>query len=189
MASPVPVDGDTSTRTRIMEAAVEVMSRSGQSKLSLSDVAHQAGISRPTLYRWFASKDELLIAVGLYEQRKFDEGISRATAGLDGIEKLDAALKFIVDFQHAHSLGRMIEVEPAHVVTQMGLVLPVMRERLQRLLTGDNAAVAAATALRVAASHYMVTSDDKDQLLAQLRHAVGIDDAQTRRSKRPRRQT
>jgi hypothetical protein len=81
-------------------------------------------------------------------------------------------------------------VEPALVVTQMGLVLPIMRERLQRLLTGDNAAVAAATALRVAASHYMVTSDDKDQLLAQLRHAVGIDGTHAlSKTKRPRKKT
>ena len=191
MGSSARVEHDTSTRTRILEAAVEVMSRSGQSKLSLSDVAVQAGISRPTLYRWFASKDELLTAVGVYEQCKFDEGIGRATAGLEGVERLDAALKFIVDFQHAHSLGRMIEVEPAHVVSQMGQVLPVMRERLQRLLPGKNGAVAAATAIRVAASHYMVTSDDKDQLLAQLRHAVGIADTHptTPHAKRARKAT
>jgi AcrR family transcriptional regulator len=185
MGSLGSVEHDTSTRTRILEAAVEVMSRSGQSKLSLSDVAVQARVSRPTLYRWFASKDELLTAVGVYEQRKFDEGISSATAGLDGIERLDAALKFIVDFQHSHSLGRMIEVEPAHVVAQMGQVLPVMRERLERLLPGKNGAVAAATAIRVAASHYMVTSDDKDQLLAQLRHAVGIEGAPPANPARP----
>ena len=173
LARTEPVE-EMSTRTRIMAAAVEVLSRSGQTKLSLSDVAAQAGISRPTLYRWFASKDELLTAVGEFEQRKFDEGITKATAGLKGVEKLDAALRFIVDFQHAHSLGRMIEVEPAHVVAQMGQVLPIMRERLARLLPGDDGAVAAATAIRVAASHYIVRSDDTGELLAQLRHAVGI---------------
>jgi AcrR family transcriptional regulator len=171
---PDPLREDSSTRTRILAAAVEVLSRSGQTKLSLSDVATQAGVSRPTLYRWFASKDELLTAVGQFETRKFDEGMTRATAGLQGADKLDAALRFIVEWQHAHSLGRMIEVEPAHVVAQMGAVLPVMRERLARLLPGDDGAVAAATAIRVAACHYMVRSDDAHQLLAQLRHAVGI---------------
>ena len=42
----------------------EVLGRSGQTKLSLSEVALQAGVSRPTLYRWFASKGELLDAFG-----------------------------------------------------------------------------------------------------------------------------
>jgi hypothetical protein len=34
--------------------------------------------------------------------------------------------------------------------------------------------VRAATAIRVAISHYIVRSDDDGQFLAQLRHAVGI---------------
>jgi len=178
-----------STRTRIILAAVEVMSRSGQTKLSLSDVASQAGISRPTLYRWFASKEELLLAVGDYEERKFDEGIRGATAGLEGSEKLDAALRFIVEFHKSHSLGRMIEVEPALVVSQMGQVLPIMRQQLERLLPGDDGAVAAATAIRVAASHYIVRSDDSDQLLDQLRHAVGIEAPPKTRSKRSGKHT
>jgi hypothetical protein len=42
------------------------------------------------------------------------------------------------------------------------------------LLSGPNAGVKAATAIRVAVSHYVVRSDDADQFLAQLRHAVGI---------------
>ena len=52
---------DTSTRRRILAATTEVLARNGQdTKLSLSEVAAQAGVSRPTLYRWFASKEELL---------------------------------------------------------------------------------------------------------------------------------
>ena len=186
MSTSAPAKGDSSTRTRILAAAVEVMSRSGP-KLSLSDVAAQAGVSRPTLYRWFPTKEELLLAVGAYEERKFNDGIRAATAGLHGAEKLDAALKFIVQFQHSHSLGRMIEVEPAHVIAQMGQVLPIMREQLQRLLPCDDGEVKAATAIRVAASHYIVRSDDDDQLLAQLRHAVGIEAPAGTRSKRARK--
>jgi hypothetical protein len=49
-----------------------------------------------------------------------------------------------------------------------------MREQLLRLLPGPNGAVKAATAIRVAVSHYIVRSDDADQFLAQLRHAAGI---------------
>ena len=49
-----------------------------------------------------------------------------------------------------------------------------MRAQLEKLLPGPNGAVKAATAIRVAVSHYIVRSDDDDQFLAQLRHAVGI---------------
>ena len=68
----------------------------------------------------------------------------------------------------------MIDIEPGHVIGQMANVIPVMRERLERLIPGPRAAVAAATAIRVAVAHYVVRSDDEDQFLDQLRHAVGI---------------
>jgi hypothetical protein len=41
-------------------------------------------------------------------------------------------------------------------------------------MPGAGGAVKAATAIRVAVSHYIVRSDDDDQFLAQLRHAAGI---------------
>jgi AcrR family transcriptional regulator len=72
---------DTSTRRRILAATAEVLAKNGHTKLNLSDVAVQAGVSRPTLYRWFASKRELLDAFGRYEREAFDDGISRATVG------------------------------------------------------------------------------------------------------------
>jgi AcrR family transcriptional regulator len=165
---------DTSTRHRILVATAEVLGRSGQTKLSLSEVALQAGVSRPTLYRWFASKGELLDAFGEFEREMFDGGISRATSGLRGTEKLDAALRFIVEYQQSYSGVRLVDIEPEVVIGQLGRVLPVMRARLEKLLTGPNGGVKAATAIRVAISHYIVRSDDDGQFLAQLRHAAGI---------------
>ncbi len=173
-----PDEDETSSRRRILNATAEVLARSGQTKLSLSEVALQAGgVSRPTLYRWFASKKtELLDAFGAYEREMFDTGISRATAGLRGTDKLDAALQFIVSYQQTYSGGvRLIDIEPEVVIAQLARILPLMRTRLQRLLTGGpNAEIKAATAIRIAVSHYVVRSDDADQFLAQLRHAVGI---------------
>jgi AcrR family transcriptional regulator len=167
-------EADVSTRERILAATAEVLGRAGMMKLSLSEVALQAGVSRPTLYRWFASKEELLDAFGLWERHNFDSGVATATAGLRGSERLDAALRFIVEYQQSYSGVRMIDIEPGHVIRQMAVVMPIMRERLERLLPGPKGAVAAATATRVAVSHYVVRSDDADQFLAQLRHAVGL---------------
>ena len=178
MNKPLPAQRDagedTSTRRRILAATAEVLGRNGQTKLSLSEVALQAGVSRPTLYRWFASKDELLAAFGVYEREMFDTGISNATAGLRGSEKLDAALRFIVEYQQSYSGVRVVDIEPEKVIAQLSHVIPVMRARLLKLMSGANAHVRAATAIRVAISHYIVRSDDEGQFLAQLRHAVGI---------------
>ena len=69
---------------------------------------------------------------------------------------------------------RLVDIEPEVVISQLGWIIPVMRARLLKLMTGPNGGVKAATAIRVAVSHYIVRSDDDDQFLAQLRHAAGI---------------
>lgn len=168
---------DVSTRVRILDATFEVLARNGQRKFAMSDVAAEAGVSRFTLYYWFSSKEDLLAAFALHEQQSFDDGINVATAGLYGDECLDAALRFIVEYQSNYSLGRMIAVEPAHVLEQMSRALPLFRERLRRLIPGPDAATAAAAATRIALCHYMIKSDDESAFLDQLRQAVRLDAA------------
>jgi len=167
-------DNDASTRQRILAATAEVLGRNGKTKLSLSDVTTQAGVSRPTLYRWFGSKEDLLEAFSGYERQIFESGLVEATSGLKGVDRIDAVLRFIVDYQHSNSGVRMVDVEPEYTIAQFSHVIPQMRDGLQRHLTGPNAAEKAAAVIRIATSHYIVRSDDADQFLAQLRHAVGI---------------
>jgi AcrR family transcriptional regulator len=173
-AGATSAEADTSTRLRILAATAGVLGRNGKTKLSLSEVAAQAGVSRPTLYRWFASKEELLSAFSHYERQIFDSGLARATAGLKGVDKLDAALRFIVEYQHSYSGVRMVDVEPEHTLAEFARVMPQMRDGLQRLLPGPNAAAKAAAVIRIAISHYIIRGDDADDFLAQLRLAVGI---------------
>lgn len=163
------------TRERILAATAEVLGRRGRTKLSLSEVAQQAGVSRPTLYRWFASKQELIGAFTVWERQTYERGVTDAMAGLVGRERLDAALKFVVGYQQSYPGLRMVDVEPALVIERLSQVIPLMREQLERLLPGPQSAAAAA-AVRVAVSHYLVRSDDDAQFLTQLRHAVGLRD-------------
>ena len=90
-------DLEPSTRRRILDATHVVFARSGHRNLQLSDVAAEAKESRPTLYRYFGTREGLLNAFALYEQDNFDAGIAKAMAGLDGPARLDAALRFVVD--------------------------------------------------------------------------------------------
>jgi AcrR family transcriptional regulator len=184
---------EATTSERILEATLEVLARSGPRKLSLSDVAATAGVSRPTLYYWFASKETLLDAFGRYEQQKYDAGIAAAVAGLEGDERLDAVLRFIVEFQHAYSLRRMVDVEPEHVVHQMTRVLPIMRDRLLPHFPGPDGHIVASVIARIALSHALIPDDNADQFAAELRHAAGLDvghNARTRsRNRAARRPT
>ena len=50
------------TRTRILDATVRVMAR-GLASVSMPEVAREAGVSVPTIYRHFGSKEDLLAAI------------------------------------------------------------------------------------------------------------------------------
>ncbi len=170
----MPADAEQSTRKRILAATFVVLSRSGHRNLQLSEVATEAGVSRPTLYRYFGSKEGLLDAFGLYEQDTFDAGIAAAMAGLRGPDRLDAALQFIVDFQHEYSVSSLVDIEPEHVLAQTKRLLPVLQERIRRIIPGDHADIAAAAVVRIAVCHFLLGAGDPDQYLAELRHAAGL---------------
>lgn len=174
MQSPTVAEPDFSTRQRILAATAQVLGRNGMTKLSLSAVAAEAGVSRPTLYRWFASKQDLLAAFIEWERTLYERAVIDATAALPPGERLDAALQVIAAGQHAYPGLRMVDIEPAAVIRRLTQVIPLMRERLERLIPGAESKEAAATAVRIAISHYLVRSDDGDNFLEQLRHTAGV---------------
>jgi AcrR family transcriptional regulator len=171
---PMGEDTDNSSRQRILAATAEVLGRNGMTKLSLSEVALQAGVSRPTLYRYFADKRELLDAFVVWERQYYERAVADATASLPPCERLDAALRVIVEYQQSYPGLRMIDIEPAQVIRRLSRVIPLMRARLERLASGPDPALAVSTAVRVAISHYLVRSDDDDDFLDQLRHAARV---------------
>jgi AcrR family transcriptional regulator len=74
------------TRQRIIEAVVRVVS-DGIGALSIPAVAREAGVSVPTVYRHFGSKDELLEALGLYYSQQIGAVPEPWPEGLDDVER------------------------------------------------------------------------------------------------------
>jgi AcrR family transcriptional regulator len=85
------------TRERILDATVRVMAR-GIASLSIPDVAREAGVSVPTIYRHFGTKGDLLAALypHLEARARLDpmvipRSIDELRDGVRGIfERLDA---------------------------------------------------------------------------------------------------
>ncbi len=140
----------------------------------MSDVATAADVSRPTLYRRFPTKESLLEAFALYEEAKFDSGLALSLAGKKTEERLDAVLRYVVDFQHTYSLRHMVEDEPGHILQQMTRVLPIVRERLARYFPGPNGDIVASILTRVTLSHALMPDDDPERFLAELRVTAGL---------------
>ncbi|MFD6674745.1 TetR/AcrR family transcriptional regulator [Rhodococcus zopfii] len=166
-------DDDDSTATRILKATTTVLGRRGRTGLNLSEVAAQAGVSRPTLYRLFSSKDKLLDALGRHERQVVHEAVRAALAGTAGAERVDALLRFIADFTKSYPLRHLIEIEPSHELGELTRVMPVVREWVRDVLgDAEDSDVIAGAVVRVALCHYLVPGDDDDQFYKQLRRIV-----------------
>ncbi len=61
--TPLPPETLPATPERILRAAEECVRRWGIRRVSMSDVAVQAGVSRGSVYRYFADRDALVQAV------------------------------------------------------------------------------------------------------------------------------
>lgn len=169
---------------RILEAARRLMLRTGARKLSLSDVATLAGVSRPTIYRYFVSKEDLIDALGTHERRRFDAAMEQAMSGVTGIARLEAAVDLVATFVEDQPPGRHLDLDPGFAQDQMARALPMISERLMVVLEqcaredGFDAAVSArdraGAIARVALSHYMFREDDPAAARREIRAAAGL---------------
>ncbi|BBY37774.1 TetR family transcriptional regulator [Mycobacterium mantenii] len=92
-----PVD-DQEARKRIVDAAIRSMERRGLQGTSLSVIAGDLGITRPTVYRYFDTIDELVTAAGDVALGGWTARIADLTSGLDDpVDLLVEAVAYLVE--------------------------------------------------------------------------------------------
>ena len=80
-SSTTSTGADDSTRTRILQAALECFMQLGISRTSLHDVARHAQVSRGTVYRYFSERQELIDAtIELRGQQYYQEAAAKMDA-------------------------------------------------------------------------------------------------------------
>jgi AcrR family transcriptional regulator len=60
-SGPTPPTGTDDIRERILAAAERCIDRHGVRKTTMDDIASEVGLSRPSVYRYFADRDDLLV--------------------------------------------------------------------------------------------------------------------------------
>ena len=129
-----------SVSVRIMDAALAEYLAHGLRRTSVDDVARAAGLGRATVYRRFATRDELVHAVLAREARRFFAEIAAATQDLSVLsERLIEG--FVVGLRIARRqplLNQLIKTEPDSALPLLtvrgGPLLVVLREFLVRQL-------------------------------------------------------
>jgi AcrR family transcriptional regulator len=179
--------GPVGTAETILVAAQRSIRARGRERLSMSAVAAEAGVSRPTLYRWFPTKTLLLAAIASYQVEQFDLGLRElCEAQRDPAVRLDAALMYLVTYLDDSMGADSVSADPAFALQTLADSLTPHIESLAAGL-GDaldeipsvrtgiaTRAQAAEMLLRVAYSHYLVPNPDTGRLVGALRAIVGL---------------
>ena len=89
-AAPAP------TRTRILDAALDLFGSRGFEAVSLDEIAAEVGVTKQTVLYWFPSKDELLAAVVDWSANELavaiEAAVRRAGEGFDVVEAVVTAM-------------------------------------------------------------------------------------------------
>jgi AcrR family transcriptional regulator len=133
---PATPGADPAT-TAILDAAVVEFEQHGFRRVALDDVARRAGVSRTTIYRRFAGRDELVAAVIDRENAALYDDIAeelKASAPQSNYY-VEAFTSAIMQFRRHRVLNRMITDEPALALElsrrHYGAILDRMAEALQ----------------------------------------------------------
>jgi TetR/AcrR family transcriptional regulator, repressor for uid operon len=185
------------TAEAILAAAKRAIRARGPEKLTLSAVASEAGVSRPTLYRWFPTKTLLLGALAAYEVERFDRGLQAAVdASRDPTRQLDAALQHLVMFladstgpdalraDPAFALQSIADSHAPHVESFARVVGDALNEVPAVRAGALTRPEAAEMFLRLAYSHYVVPHPDPERLLTIMRAFAGIAGPRAQRAAR-----
>lgn len=124
-------------RDRVLAAVVEVAGRTGIARLTVEEVAREAGVGRATVYRWFPGGREQLVDEAItWEIGRY---LATVEAAADGAADLhDRLVRTIGTARRAlagHAvLQRLLATEPGGVLPQLQqtapMVIAVLRDSL-----------------------------------------------------------
>ena len=119
------------TEARILVAALALIGRRGVRRLGMQEISEAAGVSRATLYRYFPSKEHVLLAAADYDELRFQAGLDDAMAAAHGPEERIAAfMSYSFAFIRSHSARSLFESEPGFVMSYLLAHLPSLREEM-----------------------------------------------------------
>src|SRR5437879_3068886 len=134
MATPVRLADPT--LEAILDAAVVEFERHGFRRVALDDVARRARVSRTTIYRRFANKDELVAAVIERENVRLfaDIAAELKQAGPQSNYYVEAFTLSILKFRRHRVLDRMMTDEPGLVLEMAAQYYGAAIERMAEAL-------------------------------------------------------
>lgn len=125
------------TERQIMDAALELFLLYGLRRTTLGQIAKQAGVGRPTLYRRFADKDAVIQAVFMREARRQIHDIWLKVKDLESPEDalIEAFVSSIRAFNSHPLVSRLMATEPEVILPYLTVKATPFLNLLHSLLT------------------------------------------------------
>ncbi|WP_176739162.1 TetR/AcrR family transcriptional regulator [Micromonospora matsumotoense] len=122
---------------QMLDAAVKVFSRRGFHAASMDEIAEDAGISKPMVYAYLGTKEELFIACLHRETARMMLAIAGAAApDLPADQRLWRGLRAFFGFVGAHRDGWAVLYRQARGSQPFAAELAAMRARLVEVVAG-----------------------------------------------------
>ncbi|WP_170839341.1 TetR/AcrR family transcriptional regulator [Micromonospora halophytica] len=122
---------------QMLDAAVKVFSRRGFHAASMDEIADDAGISKPMVYAYLGTKEELFVACLHRETARMMEAIAGAAApDLPADQRLWRGLRAFFGFVGAHRDGWAVLYRQARGSQPFAGELAAMRARLVEVVAG-----------------------------------------------------
>ena len=123
LASPSPPGGrdEPTSVERILDAAYASFAESGVGSTTMTRIARDAGVSREWLYRQFANKDAVVVALTHREVGRFIDGLAVRAFGADDLDSaMVETFVYAVEFLRDHDLlRRVLRNEPEAITGQL----------------------------------------------------------------------
>jgi AcrR family transcriptional regulator len=152
----------------------------------MQEIAEAAGVSRGTLYRYFPSKDHVLMGAADYDERRFSLGLDQVLAAVVPEERIGAFMAYAFDFIRSHPCRPLFETESGFVIGYLLDHLPSLRDELV-LRLGDALDTVPAVAcgavaraelvdviVRLFASSWIIPESDEASLVRSLNRILQI---------------
>src|SRR5256714_12892894 len=132
----------TGTPGRVLDALFEAIGDYGLTRVTVEDVAQRAGLSRQTVYRYFPSRDHLVVALVSREEDKFLDGVRAAFLEHEDVETaVTESVRFVLAYAQGHPLVERLlgpdqQTFLPYVTTRAEPAIVRARETLVELLAG-----------------------------------------------------
>jgi TetR/AcrR family transcriptional repressor of uid operon len=131
--APRPADDDTTTA--VLDAAATLLTAHGLHRWSMEDVADAAGVSRTSVYRRFANRDDLVHGVLARELRDTLAAIEAAAGAADSLEGkvIEGGLVALAALRGS-LVEKLLQADPAtflpFLTTRAGPLVAIARQAL-----------------------------------------------------------